>query len=241
MDVNNLKHDPAKIHTLFTEQPDGSVIANRDFEVYLPKRFTENGMATVADKVQTAAVLGLVIPGECYAPLVALVNVTLIPLSIREVSIQGTQYLVLEFTKGDTFIENTMTLQDPNQPYFYFMEFLVYAKLPWYLRQQDLTSLFDHAKQESGDTVGSSPQVMRVFSSIMLRDPDNLDNPYRYSKAMKEGKPPTIVGLNNSSMLIKGVFPKVTGGYLQDNTLAAIVNPDDQVTDLDMIIRGIPI
>ena len=240
MDVSSLKRDTAKIHTIYTEQPDGSVIANRDFEVYIPKRFTENGMATIGDVVETVAVMGLVIPGECYAPLVALLNLTLVPLAMREESVKGVRYIVLEFTKGDTFIANATTLQEPNQPYFYFMEFLVYAKIPWYMSQGDLTGLFDNAKQESGDTVGSSPQVMRIFNSIMLRDPDNPDNPYRYSKAMLENRPPMIVGMNNTSMLIEGVFPKITGGYLQDNTLAAIVNPDTRVTDLEMIIRGIP-
>ena len=145
------------------------------------------------------------------------------------------------FTKGDTFIENTKVLQDSNKPYHYYLEFFYYAKKPWYLDKFDLTSLFDHAKQESGSTVGSSPQVMRIFNSVMFRDPDNLEKPYRYSKAMLEGRQPVVVGLNNGSMLIEGTFPKIMGGYLRDNTLAAIINPDDRVTDLEKIIRGIPV
>lgn len=249
MDVSALKHDRDLIKKLYTKMEDGSVIANRDFEVHIPKRFVDNGMATVSEKVTTAAVLGVVIPGVAYAPLVALLDLTLVPLSIREVAINGAQYLVLEFTKGDTFIENLEVIQDPNKPYSYYLEFCFYAKVPWYLihkaegdkpASDSLGSLFDYAQHECGAKVGSSPQVMRVFTALQYRDPDNLEKPYRTSKAMLEGRPPVIVGLNNSAMLIDGTFPKLMGGYLQDNTIAAIVNPDTKVTDLEKVIKGVP-
>lgn len=242
MTVETLRREPHASFEAkaFTTLPDNSVIANRYMEIYLPKRFVDNGMATVSDKVTTAAVLGLVIPGECYAPLVALMDITLTPLNIRESNIKGVPYLVLEFEKGDTVIESLEVIQDPNKPYFFMLEFYYYAKIPWYMSHREVEGLFDNAKAESGGDVGSSFQVPRVLTSIMFRDPDNPDQPYRYSKAISEGRPPLIVGLNNGSMLIDGTFAKISSGYLQDNTIAAIVNPDTKVTDYERIMRGIP-
>lgn len=240
MEIGDLKKDADAIRKCYTINSDLTTTCTRDFEVYLPKRFVDNGMATVGETVVTAAVLGIVIPGVCYAPLVGLVDLTLLPLSIREVAIKGDQYLVLEFVKGDPFIESLELLEDPNKPYQYYLEFKFYAKEPWYLGDEEVSSMFDNAKWECGSQVGSSPQVMRIFDSLMFRDPDNLNNPYRYSKAMLEGRPPVIVGLNNSAMLIDGTFSKLTGGYLQDNTLAAIVNPDKKVTDMEKVIKGVP-
>lgn len=242
MSIEGLKreHHTSFQNKVFTELPDGSVIANRPMEIHLPKRFVDNGMATVSDKVTTAAVLGLVIPGESYAPLLALMDITLVPLNIRESNIKGVQYLVLEFEKGDTVIENLEVIQDPNKPYFYMLEFYYYAKIPWYMGEQEVRGLFDNAKAECGGDVGSTFQVPRVLTSIMFRDPDDPDQPYRYSKAMQEGRPPMIAGLNNGSMLIDGTFAKISSGYLQDNTLAAMVNPDTKVTDYEKIMRGIP-
>jgi hypothetical protein len=240
MEISHLVRDDAKIHKAYTVLDDGSVIANRPMEIHIPKRFVENGMAVVGETVWTSAVLGLVIPGECYAPLLAMMDITLVPLSIREAAINGVQYLILEFGKGDTLIENLDVLQDPNKPHQYYLEFNLYAKIPWYMNKDDLTSLYDYAQYECGGKVGSSPQVMRVLIGLQFRDPDNLDIAYRHSKAMLEGRPPAIVGLNNSAMLIDGTFSKLLGGYLQDNTLAAIVNPDTKVTDLEEIIKGVP-
>ena len=242
MSVEGLRREPSASFQAkaLTELPDGSVIANRYLEIYLPRRFVDNGMAAVSDKVTTAAVLGLVIPGECYAPLVALMDITLLPLNIREVNIKGVPYLVLEFEEGDTVIESLEVIQDSNKPYFYMLEFYYYAKITWYMSHREVEGLFDNAKAECGVDVGSTFQVPRVLTSIMFRDPDNPDQPYRYSKAITEGRPPLIVGLNNGSMLIDGTFAKISSGYLQDNTVAAIVNPDTKVTDYERIMRGIP-
>lgn len=224
----------------FTDVEDGSVIANRKLEIYLPKKFVDNGMALVTDKVQTAAVLGLVIPGECWAPLVAMMDITLLPLNIRESNVLGVQYFVLEFEEGDTVIESVDVIQDPNKPYTYSLEFYDYARIPWYMGEKEVMGLFDNAPAECGGKVGSTRQVPRVLTSTMFRDPDNPNQAYRYSKAMEEGRPPLIMGLNNGAMLIDGTFSKITGGYLRDNTLAAMVHPDTKVTDNERIMRGIP-
>lgn len=240
MDVSSLVRNSDRINKAYTVLEDGSMVANRRLEVHIPKRFVENGMAEITETVWTAAVLGLVIPGECYAPLIAMLDVTLIPSSMREVGIDGVGYLVMEFEEGDTLIQNLDVIEDPNKPYQYSMEFNVYAKLPWYVLERDLTGMMDYAQSECGAKVGSSPQVYRVVTGMQFRDPDNLNNAYRHSKAMLEGRPPVIVGLNNSSMLIDGTIPKLMGGYLRDNTVAAIVNPDDKVTDLEKVIKGVP-
>jgi len=240
MELGNLKRDGDAIDKSLIINADSSVTAARDLEIHLPKRFVDNGFATVGEKVQSVAVLGIVVPGVCYAPLVALMDITLEPLGMREVAIGGVQYLILEFTKGDTVIESLDVLEDPNKPYQYYLEFDFYAKKPWYLNKEDLSSMVDYAEYECGGKVGSSPQVKRVFNSLMYRDPDNLNNPYRNSKAMLEGREPIIVGLNNSALLIDGTFSKLTGGYLQDNTIAAIVNPDTKVTDMEKVIKGVP-
>jgi len=240
MDVSGLKRDRAKIRKAYTINEDYSVTANRLIEIHIPKRFTENGMAIIGDKVTTTLVAGLVIPGECYSPWLALVDVTMAPMGVREAAINGVQYVIMEFEEGDTLIENLRYIQDPNKNYSYFMEFDLYAKLPWFMSDKDFTSLYDHAAQQSGGQMGSTPQHMRIYASLMMRDPDNLDNAYRNSKAMLEGRPPVIVGLNNGSMLIDGTFSLLTGGYLQDNTVAAIINPDTKVTDLEQVVKGVP-
>ena len=241
MDVGSLTRDRAKIKKAYTiNEDDWSITANRTLEVHIPRRFVENGFADIGDRVSTTVVAGIVIPGECYSPWIALADLIFAPSGIRDVTINAVPYVILDFEEGDTMVESLRYIQDPNKNYSYFMEFNFYAKLPWYMSNDDFTSLYDHAAQQSGAEMGGTPEHMRVYASLQMRDPDNQDNQYRNSKAMLEGRPAVIVGLNNSAMLIDGTIPKLTGGFLQDNTVAAIVNPDTKVTDLEKILKGVP-
>lgn len=240
MDITGLVKNPEKVEKALTILEDGSVIANRNLFIQIPRRFTQNGLAEITDYVTTAPVLGIILPGDCYCCFLSMLNMNLYPTDMTDVSINGEKYVHMEFFKGDTVFENVRSSIDPNMPYFYFMEFVNYAKIPWYMDWKVHSTLFDSALEELGKKVGSSPQVMRTLFSIIYRDPDDLEKPYRGSKAMKEGRDPVIVGLNNPSMLITDSFSRYIGGYLNDNLLSSIIKPSDKVTGLDKMIRGIP-
>lgn len=240
MALTDLVQNTSKVSKAITVLDDKSVIANRDLEVYFPQRFLKNGLAEVTDFVSIFPVLGITIPDECYACFTSMLKMKMFPTEIQDISIKGDKYLKMVFMEGDTFFESLLSPIDPSTPYYYFMEFINYAKIPWYMDWQHHSSLFDSAGAELGKKVGSSPQVMRVLCSIIYRDPDDNDKPYRGSKAMREGREPTIVGLNNPSMLIEDSFAKLMGGYFADNLLSAIIKPSDKITNLDKMIRGIP-
>jgi len=240
MELTDLVKDPNKVRKAITVLDDGSVVANRELNVYFPQRFIQNKMAEVIDYVSVLPVLGFVIPDECYMCWTSMLPMRMFPSEMRDVSVKGDKYICMVFREGDIVFENIQASIDPNVPYFYFMEFVNYAKIPWYMDYKAHSSLFDSARSEIGKAVGSSPHVMRVLASIIYRDPDDLEKPYRGSKAMKEGREPVIVGLNNPSMLINDSFSKIMGGYLADNLLSAIIKPADKVSNLDRLIRGIP-
>lgn len=244
IDIKELKRDGLAIRKALITLDDNSVVIDEDCLVYIPKRFLEGELGSQSPSsatINVSCVLGVVFPSrKVYSPITAIVRVNMEPFSIDEESIKGTDYYVLSFNKGDTFFESLYCIEDSQLGYAYYMEFNYYAKIPWYLNRDDLSSLFDNAKDETGNATGSVPQVIRVMNGVQFRDPDNLDTPYSNSKAMDEGKEPYITGLSNSAMLVDGTFSKVMGGYLQDNTVAAIVNPDTKVTDLENLIKGVP-
>ena len=239
MSVTELEHNPEKVKKALTRLEDGSVIANRRLIVHLSQRFIANGLAEVTDYVDTAPVLGIMLPDEAYTCFISMLRVKMFPSDMQEVSVNGQKYIAMEFFKGDTVFESVVSSVDPNMPYFYFMEFLNYAKIPWFMNYKAHSSLFDSALFELGKKVGATPQVMRMLSSIIYRDPDDIEKVYRGSKAMKEGRDPIIVGLNNPSMLINDSYSRYFGGYLDDNILANIIKPNDKVTEFDKLIRGI--
>lgn len=244
INVSELTRDGKVLLDALVVNKDDSVTVTEDCLVYVPKRFLEGSLGSMSSSSSTinvSCVLGVVFPNrKTYSPITSVMRVNTTPFSIDEQAINGVEYYVLEYNKGDTIFDSLYCIQDTQLSYAYYMELNYYAKLPWYLDQDDLSSIFDNAKSEAGNQVGSDPHIVRVINGVMFRDPDNLDRPYGSSTAIDKGIPPTIVGLNNSAMLADGTFSKLMGGYLQDNIVANIVNPDTRVTDLEQLIKGVP-
>lgn len=239
MEITELVHNPDNVKKALTLSEDGSVVANRNLSIHIPQRFVENGLAEITDFVHTAPILGIILDNQ-YCCFTAMLKMKMFPTDIQDISVKGVKYINMQFYKGDTVFENINAPIDPSMSYYYFMEFVNYAKIPWYMDYFAHSSLFDSAAFELGKRVGVTPQVMRVLCSIIYRDPDDLEKAYRGSKAMKEGRPPVIVGLNNPSMLINDSFARLIGGYLSDNLLAGIIKPSDKITQMDKLMRGIP-
>jgi hypothetical protein len=73
------------------------------------------------------------------------------------------------------------------------------------------------------------------------RDPNDLDIPFRYSPLMKDpSAKPRIIGINNPGQLLNSTFSRLASGYMSDNIISGILNPDTKVTDLEEVIRGLP-
>lgn len=240
MDYTRLVRDKNRVSRAIKELDDGSIIALEPMEIHFPKRFEERSLAEIGDKVECVGLFGVVLLSGYYTYLKKQATFVLVPSNIREITIDTVRYIVLEFEKGDTVFQNTEVVKDEHLNYPVYMEFAVNAKYPWYIPANVLPSLFDYAGKVTGRRVGAVPQVYRVIYALANRDPDNHEIAYRYSAAMREGKMPYVVGLSNGSMLIDGTFNRLMGGYLADNIVASILNPDTKVTDSEKVMKGSP-
>lgn len=240
MDYPALTRNKERVFKALKTLEDHSVIALEPLEIHFPKRFIEKSLADIGDKVESIGVLGLVLPEGVFCSFYRVARVTMSPSNIREVNIEGVRYVVLEFEKGDTVFNNLEVVKDEHLNYPYYMEFGFFARLPWYIPPTMAPKLFDYSGLIAGKKVGATPQVFRVIYGLAFRDPDNPEIAYRYGEAIKKGRPPLVVGLNNGSMLIDGTFNRLMGGYLADNIIAAILNPDTKVTESEKVMKGSP-
>lgn len=241
MDYLSLPRKPEMLEKTLEVREDGSVVALRKLEVHLLQRWENSWFTTVGESVHSYLVAGVVTDSYFFS-LTALMEVNFLPRDMEvKTIVTGTKkenYNVLLFEAGDVVIENVHVMRDNNAAYKYFTEFKKYARIPWYIDNNVLSGLFDNAAEECGGRVGMSPQTIRVYDAYQYRDPDDHNRQYRYSNAMKEGRPPVIVGLNNVSMLVESTMSKHMGGYLNQSTIAAIVNPTDRVTITEKVIKG---
>lgn len=240
MDVTNLKKDLGLVEKALKVMPDMSVVALQKLRVCFPKRFEQSNLADISETVHVILMLGIIV-GNSYGFLGGLTRVTLHPGDIYEETIGNDRYFILGFEPGDVVIESLTVPIDANIGYYYYLEFTKYARIPWYFDSDGLRSVYDESKYFTGKSMGTSNQAVRVLYSLVERDPDNLDIPFRYSQNLNDPtKKPRIIGINNPGQLLNSTFNRLSSGFMGDNITAGILNPDTKVTDLEEVIRGLP-
>lgn len=240
MDFEKLKKDRERVNSALKVLPDGSVVAVKKVTVCFPKRFEQSNLAEISDTVTAILMLG-VIYEDSYAFFGGMVRVVLKPGDIYEETIKNDRYYMLDFEPGNVVIEALTVPMDANIGYYYYLEFTKYARLPWYLDDADLLSIYDEAKFYTGKSMGTSNQAVRVLYALTCRDPQNLDIPFRYSPSLSDKSvKPRIIGINNPGQLLNSTFSRLASGYMSDNIISGILNPDTKVTNLEEVIRGLP-
>ncbi|WNV45948.1 hypothetical protein [Aeromonas phage AerS_266] len=228
------------VKTALRKMPDGSVIALKKIKICFPKRFEQSGLAEITDSVTTILMVGLVVEGH-YCALAGMCKVVMQPGEIYEESINNDRYYILEFEPGEIVIENLTIPMDSNIGYPFYLEFTKFARIPWYATEKTILSVFDEAKFYTGKSTGTSNQAIRVLYSLTCRDPKNVDMPFRYSPYIDNPNvQPRIIGINNPGQLLNSTFARLTSGYMSDNIIAGLLNPDKKVTVLEEVMRGLP-
>lgn len=239
MDVSNLIRDKGRILSALSELPDGSVVANKPLKICFPKRFEENNFAVVADEVSSVGMVGIIV-GEYYASLSLLLRLDFTPGEIEEMIMAGERYVVMSFEPGETVIRRLQAATETMMAYYYYMEFTKFANLPWYLDFETVLSVLDEAKYFTGKAVSDSNQAIRVIYSLVCREPGNPEIAFRYSPAIDmPNSVPLIIGVNNPGQLLTGVFARYSGGYIGENTSAALLEDDSPMSDVEKVFKGI--
>ncbi|QDH47111.1 virion structural protein [Aeromonas phage LAh10] len=239
IDITTLKHDRGLPGAVLKLMPDGSAVATKRLKCCIPKNWERSNLAEIADVVTTILMVGLICDGK-YAMLGGMTRIVMKPGEIDEISIGGTRYYIFDFEPGEVVIENMTIPQDSNIGYYYYLEFTKYARLPWYCSEASLLAVYDAAKFYTGKGFGTSNQCIRVLYALVMRDPNNLDLPFRYSPDLNKGGKPKIIGINNPGQLLNSTFSRLSSGYMADNIIGGILNPDTKVTELEEVIRGLP-
>uniref|UniRef100_A0AAU8KYC8 Virion structural protein n=1 Tax=Pantoea phage Survivor TaxID=3232176 RepID=A0AAU8KYC8_9CAUD len=240
MEVEKLKRDAGRVNSALQVMADGSVVALKKLTVCFPKRFEQSNLAEISDTVHVILMCGIIV-GDAYGFLGGLVKVTMKPGDIYEETINNDRYYMLDFEPGDVVIESLTVPMDSNIGYYYYLEFTKYARISWYFDEADLLSVYDEAKFYTGKSMGTSNHAIRVLYSLVLRDPKNLDVPFRYSSGLKDPNvKPRIIGINNPGQLLNSTFSRLASGYMSDNIVSGILNPDTKVTTMEEVIRGLP-
>lgn len=232
MDVRKLIRDKEKVLSTLKESKD-QLFTTVGCKVYFPKRFEEKEIASVGSEVSSLGMVGIVV-GNHYATLKVIAMVTFSPDETKLVDIEGHAYYELSFDPGSVVIPNMNVVKKDVLSYDVYDMFLSKGRIPWYMDYDDLTRLFDTAKEYSGADLGERPEAMAVCVSLIARDPKDRRVYYRQTD-MKA--PPAYVPMKSVEYGATNTLNKLGGNYFQIGVVSSLIDPAEKVEKIEAILR----
>lgn len=220
------KYDPDKYQIVFEGE---------SLEVRVPRRYENHDLLVIADDVRTLAIFELIIDDKhvtgCLLP--AVINME--PSDTYFSTIDGVDYAILQFTKGDIFISNTNIVRNPALAYAMFVEFISLGNMPRFLSYNDVAFMFDTASDICGMNFPVNHAVFEMIYSHLFRDPNQLTKAYRLTDMTE---PPAFVQLRSVSYGPDTTTARLLGSYIGDGIDSSLVHQTEQRSELEDLLRS---
>lgn len=240
MNPKQLIRDPAKIHAVLAELPDGRLVTKKEVKIYVPSRFDERGLASVGMETYIVGIYAIVIDDKYYG--VSMVNAMcrIEPTSTVKVVFDEEEYYEFTFDAGSTVMATVHLVRTDTLVYKIYDEIISKGRVPWYLGYTELGKLFDTAKYHAGANIGANHEVTELIISMISRDPKDRVKYYRQTvKSIEdvEKNPPAFIPLRSVTYAATNTTNKLAGSYFNEGLVSALVSPADRVERIEELLR----
>ena len=240
MDWTRWKREPSKVLAALAEQPDGSVVTSRGCKIYIPGRFVEKQLASIAAETYIVGIYAIVVDDKYYGVSTANAMMRITPSTISTVKFNDDSYLEFSFEPGSVVIADTMLIKADTLVYKIFDEIIAKGHVPWYIGYEDLATLFDSADYHAGVRLGNSHAVLEMFAAAIARDPEQRAKYYRHSIQAQDDpvvRPPIVIPLRSVTYGATNTTAKLLGSYWADGLTSALVNPAEKTERIEALLR----
>ncbi len=218
----------------FTRKKDTVIFTGKRLEIFIPLRYKTHGCLEVGEVVKALAVFDMTIDGKPSGYLLP-AKITIEPTDIEDVFVDGQKYQKLTLYSGDVFIKNTIIVSDNHLAYVVFYEMIYGGNMPKFIGYNELPFVFDTVSAITGISFPTDHVVFEMMSSVLHRDPNDLNVLYRHTDMMK---PPRNIPLRLVSHASLSTTSKIVGAYAGDGMDNALVNASDHHSEIEDLLRA---
>lgn len=241
MDYRRWTRDASKVHACLHEAPDHSVVTSKKLAIYIPERYAEKQLATIASDIYTLGIFAVVVEDRYYAVSNAIAKMRVKPSVISTVKFDGDNYLEFSFEPGSVVIADTELVKDDFLVYKIFDEFISKGRIPWFMNyREDLGHLFASAGYHAGMNLASNHVILDIIAAAVTRVRSDPTTYYRHRlKTLDdlERVEPVNIPLRSVSYGATNTTSKLVGSYFGEGLNSALVNPADKVEKIESILR----
>lgn len=241
MDISNLIRDPSRIHSDWVKTADKKIVTRSGCKVYIPRRYSEKGLATIGNEIYTLGIFGVVVADKYLGVSLVNAKMRLDPSTINVVSVGGEEYVEFVFDPGSVVIANANVVKDNKLPYYIFNEFMAKGHIPWFMSYLDLGRLFAETRKYTGLNLRTNYAILEMIAAVLARDPAVRTDYFRHSlknAAELANKRPTYIAFRNISQQATNTTSKLLGSYFREGLTSALVNPSERREGIEQLLRA---
>lgn len=232
LSFKTLKRNHNLLKSIFIIKDD-VLIGKTDCKIYVPQDYLKYRMLTIGEKTEMLAVAAVVSNGE-YGLFNGCCKITIQPDVVKNVMIDGTEYIEFSFTAGNIIVPRTVTVKDSDLVYDMYKYFYSQGKIPSFMNVDDLGNIFIHHKEYGGINISPNNVPFEIVASMICRDKKNT---FQYHRHADQNAEPLIIPFNSVLFNAKSTTAKLLGANLEDGFTNALVNPSDETDRLETLLR----
>lgn len=201
--------------------------------VYISRNFEKYKMLTIGDDVSALAIFEIVVGNESRGFFLP-AAVKMKPSVVSFETVDGTDFVKCEFHKGDTFIDDTTVVQNANIAYIVFEEFIDGARIPKFMRYDNLAFIFDIIKRITGSSIPAEHAAFEMIYAYLSRNPKNVREMWRLTNMNGS---PKYFKLKDVPHVAVSTTSKLISAYLNDSIASSMVNASEDNSDIEELLR----
>ena len=121
-----------------------------------------------------------------------------------------------------------------------FDEIASRAHIPWYMNYEDLGRILETAKYHANANVGTSPEIIELFISLVTRSPKDRHMYYRQVVKTDDDLKrilPDYISVRDVEHGATNTSTKFAGSYMDDGVISALSTPSTRVERIEGLLR----
>lgn len=240
MDVSTFKRDPERIKSAIARVGD-KTIAKERLTITIPEYFTKRGLAEISSDIYIVAIYAISTDDGYYANSCVPSQMRTEPSQIGKTKIDGMDYYTLTYEPGATVVASNKLKKNNQIAYPIFNDILGKGNIPWQMDYGDVCDILAHAKQFANTDLAENWAVMDVFVSLLARDPQSQELPYRQNlKSFDQitQNPPIWSVIRSVQLMASSTLNKLSGAYFSDGVVSALITETERTSKVEEIYRS---
>lgn len=220
---------------------DGSVVTKSPTRIQVPTRWMTVNLGEITSITSIYGFFPIIFDDNTYCIFNVCAMINIIPTRTTTVTIEDEPYYEFHFDAGVKMILSLTLVRTDTLTFDILNEFFMKGKVPWWVRVDDLASVFDTAEKHANSKIAKVPQAIEALVSIISRNRNDLSIALRQSaKTLDDYDIDKIeyIPLKSVMYSVNSTVSKLSGSYFHEGVISAIVNPTTTSGKIEKILRA---